>query len=74
MDFDLSLTGFNSNEIEELIEGIDNEEKFEESIVDRIGDDNEKYQILITLDSELQQEELYYKLHNEGYECKTLIS
>ena len=33
----------------------------------------ETYEVIITCESEMQQEELFYKLTGEGYECRTLI-
>ena len=41
-----------------------------EDLSSKVG---EMYQIIIECESELQQEELYYKLTGEGLQCRTLI-
>ena len=41
-----------------------------EDLSSKVG---EMYQIIIECESELQQEELYYKLTEEGLQCRTLI-
>lgn len=62
-DIDMELFGFDFN--------LDEPEKKErKDLSDEVG---ETYEVIIACESELQQEELYYRLTEEGYVCRTLI-
>lgn len=63
LGFDYSNLGFNFDfDIDEFDE--------DENTIPKEQDYSEKIEIIIECDNELQQEELYYKLTNEGYKCR----
>ena len=66
MDFDIDLLGFSMNEFDEIlnIEQLNDEKELTEQSYE------EKTEIIIECESELQQEELFYNLTNEGYKCR----
>lgn len=67
-DFDMGAFGFGDEE-----EGTDDETPTTTERKDLSGTVQETYEVIITCESEMQQEELFYKLTGEGYECRTLI-
>lgn len=66
-DFDMGVFGFGTEDEASESEIPDTERK------DLSGTVQETYEVIITCESEMQQEELFYKLTGEGYECRTLI-
>ncbi len=46
-------------------------EEQSDTVDDLSGEAGESYEIIVTLDSEVDQESLYYKLIEEGYKCRT---
>ncbi len=66
-DFDMGVFGFETED--ETTES----EKPATDRKDLSGTVQETYEVIITCESEMQQEELFYKLTGEGYECRTLI-
>lgn len=67
-DFDMGAFGFGDEE-----EGTDDETPTTTERKDLSDTVQETYEVIITCESEMQQEELFYKLTGEGYECRTLI-
>jgi len=63
-DFDMSVFGFGEDEEEAAPVPPERTD-----LSDSIG---ETFEIVITCKNELEQEEIFYKLTNEGYECRTL--
>lgn len=63
-DIDMDLFGFGEEDEEEPQEPKERK--------DLSGEVGEVFQIVVECESELQQEEIYYKLINEGYTCRTL--
>ena len=63
-DFDMSAFGVDDDE---------EEEQHEPERTDLSNQVGEMYQIIIDCQSELEQEELFYKLTEEGLKCRTLI-
>lgn len=64
LDFDLSLTGFDDDEIKNL---------FNENInINTNIDINEKYNILVELENEIEQEKAFELIKKYGYKCKVL--
>ena len=66
MNFDIDLLGFNSDELKDILDA-----EFKE-VEKELKEQNyeEKTEIIIECENELQQEELFYKLTNEGYRCR----
>lgn len=64
VDFDMSVFGFE----EEVVE-----EKVPKERKDLSGEVGETYEVIVECRDELEQEEVYYKLINEGLTCRTLI-
>ena len=67
-DFDMGAFGFGDEE-----EDTDDETPTTTERKDLSDTVQETYEVIITCESEMQQEELFYKLTGEGYECRTLI-
>jgi len=67
-DIDLELTGFDENELEGLLNGLDNASGGQD---DTSVDSS--WQVVIECRDESEQSELYEKLTKEGYECRLLI-
>lgn len=68
LDFDIDILGF---DIDELNFGINSEEKKEPN--DLSDSISETFEIVIELNNENEQEELYNRLTKEGYKCRVLI-
>ena len=67
LDFDMTDFGFLEEDDEEPQE---EPAKEREDLSGKIG---ETYEVIIECENELQQEELYYRLTEEGLKCRTLI-
>lgn len=68
-EFDLSLTGFNEDELEIILNG----EQIDESAIDTGEMDYEhKYQLVVDCDGEVEQNRLYSEFKKRGYTCKVL--
>ena len=67
LDFDMTDFGFLEEDDEEPLE---EPAKEREDLSGKIG---ETYEVIIECENELQQEELYYRLTEEGLKCRTLI-
>lgn len=61
-DFDMTVFGFEDEETEQM-------PPERTDLSDSVG---ETFEIVITCRNEVEQEEIFYKLTNEGYECRTL--
>ena len=61
-DFDMSVFGLEDEETEQM-------PPERTDLSDSVG---ETFEIVITCQNEVEQEEIFYKLTNEGYECRTL--
>lgn len=79
-DFDLDLLSEELGNILEIDMGdfgfdldIDDEDEETKERTDLSDEVKETYQVIIDCENELQQEELFYKLTEEGYKCRTLI-
>ena len=66
LDFDMTDFGF----LEDDEEPLEEPAKEREDLSGKIG---ETYEVIIECENELQQEELYYRLTEEGLKCRTLI-
>lgn len=66
LDFDMTDFGF----LEDDEEPNEEPQKDREDLSEKIG---ETYEVIIECENELQQEELYYRLTEEGLKCRTLI-
>lgn len=64
-DFDMAVFGFEDAEEDEP-----REEKERDDLSDKVG---ETYEVIIECNDEGEQEQLFYKLTEEGYKCRTLI-
>lgn len=76
INYDLDLLGFNLDEIEELLNEPEEETTEEAQRPERkdLSDEvKEAYQIVIECVNEVEQEQLYYRLIEEGLNCRTLI-
>lgn len=70
LDFDLELTGFEDLEIGKLLGREEKEEKPErKDLSDEVG---ETFEVIVECKSELEQEEIFYRLTSEGLVCRTL--
>ena len=70
LDFDLDLTGFDELEIENLLNQEEQEEKTErKDLSESVG---ETFEVIVECESEIEQEEIFYKLTSEGLVCRTL--
>lgn len=67
-EIDLTLTGYDEKEIEKIIEEF-NQQK---NVKDLSEELKERYEIVITCENELQQEELFYRFTKEGLNCRVL--
>ncbi len=65
LDFDITLTGFDLEELEEGEEG-------EEDTIKEIKD-KESFELVIEFNSEEEVREAYEKFTKEGYKCRVLI-
>jgi ParB-like chromosome segregation protein Spo0J len=65
VDFDLGLTGFNDDELKNLLE--DDEQKTTTS-----QDVNSEYEVVIECVSEEEQERVYKIMTDKGYKCRVL--
>lgn len=68
MNFDIDLLGFNEDELRNIFDDLIQEDYEESNLKEQ--DYKEKFEIIIECESELQQEELFYNLTNEGYKCR----
>lgn len=66
MTYDLELTGFDMDEIEELLNPTEPEEK---DLSDEVKD---TYEVIIECGNETEQEQIYNSLVGEGYKCRVL--
>ena len=66
MGYDMDLTGFDKFEIDALFM---DEDDNEETIL-KNEEYKEKFSILIDCENELQQEEIFYNLTNQGIKCR----
>lgn len=72
MDFDLNLTGFTSDEISDLGLNLAMGEDFQPNLPSENNDitDAPKYKLIISLDSEEEQQDLFNELKSQGYKVK----
>lgn len=68
-DIDESSTGFDEDEIEEIMADFNEEVEQKEDLSDEIV---EEYQVVVECENEQEQERLYNELTSEGYECQVL--
>jgi ParB-like chromosome segregation protein Spo0J len=70
-EIDISLTGFDLTEIENLMTQFndDSEEKEEKDLSNEI---KETFEIIIECRNEMEQIDIYEKLSSEGYKCRVL--
>jgi hypothetical protein len=75
-DFDALANNWNMDDLNDWGVDIpkfeDEEVKEEKELKDLSGETGVSYKIEIDCDSELQQEQIFYKLSNEGYKCRVL--
>jgi hypothetical protein len=67
LDFDIDLIGFSADELDELFK-VDKPKEVKD-LSDTIGG---SYEIVVELADEMEQEDLYNKLTEEGYICRVL--
>lgn len=65
-DFDFEATGYTVDDLDKLID------KSESPLTDLSDSINECFQIVIDCDNESQQQNVYEKLSEEGYNCRVL--
>jgi ParB-like chromosome segregation protein Spo0J len=66
MDFNIDLLGFNADELNNILDVQieDNDVNLKDETYE------EKIEIIVECESELQQEEIFYKLTKDGYKCR----
>ena len=75
LDIDLSITGFDIKEIDDILKNIEDMEESEES-----GNANdsfnyqEQYGVIVMCQNEEEQEKIYNDLSQQGYECKVVAT
>lgn len=70
MDFDLSLTGFDDFELQQLENVIDNVSEMEQNVENSV--DETKYLLLVEYDSEKQLEKAFDEAQRKGFKCKII--
>ncbi|WDL98141.1 ParB N-terminal domain-containing protein [Alicyclobacillus sp. ALC3] len=67
-EIDLYLTGFDEEEIERMMTEVHKEVDGDETdLSDKVSD---KFEVIVTCENELEQEQLYYRLTEEGLKCR----
>ena len=66
LDFDLELTGFDLDDIENLLNPA------EEELTDLSDKVSDTYEVIIECINETEQEQIYNSLVSEGYKCRVL--
>jgi len=70
---DLTLTGFDTKEIEQYLH-LEPSDEIDEQDDEPEDNYKEQYGVIVVCDSEEQQEEVYAKLAEQGYNCKVVVT
>ena len=70
--FDLDMLGFSQSELNKLFG--DSEYQEQENAGDQTGEIDEKFCVLVTCKDENDQANLLFRLTEEGFQCRSLIS
>jgi hypothetical protein len=63
------FSGFDPDEIEDIMADFNDEVKDKEDLSDKI---HEEFQVIVKCETEAEQEQLFYQLTEEGYNCQVL--
>ena len=76
LDIDLSITGFDINEIDDILKNIEDMEESEEENGNPNNSFNyqEQYGVIVICQNEEEQEKIYNDLSQKGYECKVVAT
>lgn len=67
LEFDLSIIGFDDNELNQLFNDNENKDPTEKDI-----EYQSTYEVVISCDDETEQESVYNKMTKQGYKCRVL--
>jgi hypothetical protein len=65
--------GWDADDVDKMLGQLDDSNLYGEGAQDQSGELGEGYQVLVTVEGEVQQAELLSRLTEEGYSCRALI-